>query len=356
MATQQLTPQQKNAYFAQMTRQHWQTAPMSTGSGAALGDSVQFDVPKVRLTSRIRMMITGDLKVTHATATSFVPQPFAPYNLIRRVSVDLNNGFSPFTVTGQELYMHSLIRDNAQVLQRQDSGRGKVVMGRTSSASGATNQLSFVVDLPLTLNDRDPVGLIVSQNPETTLTVKVDFVDDGKVILDNPTGYGVTLTNLKIVPLVESFSIPSLSEAFPDVSVLKLVQASREAIPGAGQMHVSLPRGYTYRKIIFLVTDANGKGVADADLAGNIEIVLNQADIPYRLPANHLAAINHEQFGVTLPQGVYAFDFSYQGISNLGGARDYFDTEKLTEFWLRFNAPAAGQITVVYEMLSRLRS
>lgn len=352
---QNLSPQQRNAYFAQMTRQKMQVSPMKTGSGATLGETVQFDVPKINLLSKIRLLVTGKINAKHATATSFNPDPFAPFSLIRRVSVDLNNGFSPFVLSGEEVYMYNLIRHDAATMARSESGRGKVVMGTKASAGGADNVVSFMVDLPLTLNDRDPVGLVIAQNQETTITITVDFANDANVISDKAAGFTFNLSNLKVEPMVESFTVPPIAEAFPDISVLKLVQASREAISGPGQHHVDLPTGYTYRKMIFYVTDDQGKGVEDTDLTGNLEIVLNQADVPYRITATHLAKINHEMFGTPLPKGMYAFDFSYQGISNMGGARDYFDTERLTEFWLRFNATTKGNIKVVYEVLSRLK-
>lgn len=351
---QTLTPQQRNQYFTQQTRQKWQVTSVKTGAGVALGDTVQFDIPKINLTSRIRVLVTGNLKASHASATTFKPHPFAPFNMIRRITVDLNNGFAPYSLTGMELYMYSLLRADAHVMQRKDSGRSKVVMGTKSSASGANNPVSFLMDLPLTLNDRDPVGLVVTQNQETTVTVSIDFVTDSKTITTESTGFTFEFSGLKVEPMVESFSVPPLAEAFPDISVLKLVQATRSDIPGPGQHHVALPTGYTYRKLFFFVQDENGNGVEDSALPGNIEIVLNQADNPYRITATQLSKVNHEQFGVELPVGMYAFDFSYQGIANLGGARDYFDTERLTEFWLRFNASAKGTVTVGYEMLSRL--
>lgn len=354
-AANKVSPQERNQYFAQTTRQKMQVTPVKTGAGSALGESVQFDLPKINLTSKIRVLITAQVKASHATLANFKPHPFAPYNLIRRILVDLNTGFNPFSVTGTELYMYSLLRDNAVVMQRQESGRGKVVMGTKASPTGAINEISLLVDLPMTLNDRDPVGLVVTQNQETTVSVNIDFANDAKILSADGSGLTLDVTNIKVEPLVESFSIPPIAEAFPDISVLKLVQATRASISGPGQHYVALPTGYTYRKLMFLVVDENGKGVIDSALPGNIEIVLNQADNPYRITSNHLAKINHEQFGVTLPDGMYAFDFSYQGIANMGGARDYFDTERLTEFWLRFNTAAKGDVYVVYEMLSRLK-
>ncbi|CAM2915094.1 hypothetical protein [Erysipelothrix tonsillarum] len=352
---QQITAQQRNQNFSNATRQKWQSTAVKTGSGAAPGDTVQFDIPKINLTSRIRVLITANLKASHATKTTFDAHPFAPFILIRRITVDLNNGFSPYSLTGAELYMYLLLQPNAHVLARKESGRSKVVMGSKASAAGANNQVSFLMDLPITLNDRDPVGLIVTQNQETTVTVSIDIAHDLKVLTTDPTGLTLDVSALRVEPMVESFSIPPIAEAFPDISVLKLVQATRSDISGPGQHHVALPTGYTYRKLFFYVQDENGNGVDDSALTGNIELVLNQADNPYRVSASHLAKINHEQFGFELPKGMFAFDFSYQGIANLGGLRDYIDTENLTEFWLRYNATAKGTITVGYEMLSRLQ-
>lgn len=346
-----VTPAQAAQLFAQMTRQNYQMLPSIAGAENA---TVTYNVPKVRLTNRIRMMVEMTLNAKHASATSYTPHPFGAFNFIRKVAIDMNNGFSPFSVSGAQLYMLSLVQDKAETMTPKTSGRGKHVQGLVSSAAGTDNVVRFIVDLPLTLNDRDPVGLILTQNQETTVTITVDFDTAGKVS-NGAAGYTFAANNITITPMVESFSIPAVGEAFPDLSVLKLVQASKQAITGSGLQTFKFPVGTTYRKIVFLVEDANG-GVADASLTGDIELIFNQADRPYKINPKLLAAINQEQFGITLPQGVYAFDMSYQGWSSYGGARDYIDTERLTEFWLQFGANAAGNVTVVYETLSRLRS
>ena len=55
------------------------------------------------------------------------------------------------------------------------------------------------------------------------------------------------------------------------------------------------------------------------------------------------------------PKGVYIFDFSSGGnITNYGGTRDYIDTEKLTEFWIRTTTTTTGSVKVVSECLARL--
>lgn len=346
-----MSPAERNANFTRMTRQFWQSEPVVS---AQPGTSATFDLTKVRLSSKIRVLVEAELTVTHASEKNYVPHPFAPYNLIRNIRVDINNGFSPFICSGADLYAYNLIRPDAYQLERKESGRYKVVQGSQASSAGAKNKISFLADLPFALNDRDPMGMIMTANQATTVSVTLDFAD-ANALGTGQAGFAMSLSNIKVTPMVESFAIPPTPVAMPDTSIIKLVQSTKQSVNGAGQQVVKLTTGYTYRKLAFYITDSNGKGVKDEDLTGYIELILNQADTPYRLTASQLAKINHEQFGFPLPEGLFVLDFSYQGISGLGGTRDYIDTERLTEFWLRFNAPGAGNVQVVYEQLSLLR-
>lgn len=347
-----IDPTQRAAFFSQATRKNMQMLPAVAGAANA---TVQFSIPKVRLLSKIRLLVTATLTAEHAANVTYVPNPFAPYNLLRRVQLEINNGFAPFNLSGRDLYFYNLVRGDASNLTPAVAGRGKVVRGLTSSpAPGTANVVRFLADLPVTLNDRDPIGLLLLQNEETVVTVTVDF-NDAASLAPAAAGYTFTLSNVSVIPIIETFSIPIVKEAMPDLSILKLVHSKTEAIAGAGVRTLALPTGQTYRKLLVYITDAAG-GEADADIAGNFELVMNQADIPYLIRPSVLAAINQEEFDVALPQGLWVFDFSYQGLSGYGGSRDWIDTERLTEFWFRFNAAAAGNITAVYETLSKLRT
>lgn len=347
-----ISPQQRLMNFNRMTRQHWQNI---SDISAAENAQVYFDLPKSRLASKVRVEISGNLNVTHASETSFTPSPFGAFALINRIEVNINNGFSPFIVSGRELYMYNLLQDHAGTLARQASGRGKHVLPTVASSGGTANAFRFLADLPLTLNDRDSVGLLLTQNQETTVTVNI-FFGAGSAMLASTSGFTVTVSSLKVTPMVESFTVPPVGDAVPDISVIKLVQSTKKAIAGAGSQELHLPVGMTYRKLLLFIEDASGAGIADSSFSGNFELVFNQADAPYRIKPSILAAINCDQFDSELPTGLYAWDFSYNGISNYGTARDYIDTERLTEFWFRFNATAAGTVTAVYETLSRLRA
>jgi hypothetical protein len=343
-----LSPAQRNMLFAQATRQHWQDlAPVNFVDG----ETVSFELPKVRLTSKVMLLVEGTVTVTHSSQTSFTPAAFAPYNLFKQVRVGVNNGFNPYQVSGIGLYLYNRTRLNADAFDRVSSGRNLAVLGTAASAGGSANPIKFLVELPFTINDRDPVGLILTQNPQTVVTVSIDF-NSLTALLSSATGYTVT-GNITITPIVESYTVPVIADALPDISVIKLVSEQNQAIPGPGDVVVKLPVGYTYRKIIAYITNSSG-GVADSDL-GEFQLKFNQADIPYRVKPGMLQAINQLYYGKALENGVYVFDFSYQGLPNYGGARDYVDTERLTEFWLQTTAAAAGNIMLVTETLARLQ-
>lgn len=358
-AQRRISPAERAQLFAQATRQNLQ---MLSAKAVSENDSVSFDIPNSRLLSKVRLYCQGTVNLVHASGTAGSAATYAPFNLIKNVRIEMNNGFNPFIISGRNLYFYNLLLNNATAMTLRSSTtaataagyRNRTVMGlESAAATGKNNVVRFMLDLPLTLNERDPIGLIIAQNKETTITVTIEL-NDADVLLASTSGYTVTLSNFYVYPMVETFSVPAVPEAFPDVSILKLVQSTTKTISASGTFDLALPTGMTYRKLLVYIEDSSG-GELDTDISGDFELIFNQADIPYRIRPYVLNAINQEQYGITLPQGLWVFDFSYQGLPGYGGARDYIDTERLTEFWFRFNAAAAGSITAIYETLSRLR-
>lgn len=349
-----ISPAQRANLFAQATRQNMQMLPSQSGAASSV---ISFTLPKVRLLSKIRLYVSCVLTAVEASATAVTPAPFAPYSLLKRVEVSVNNGFAPFITDGKGLYFYNLLRnfgDTVKPYTTATTGRQRNRMGLVSAATtGAANTVQFVVDLPITLNDRDPIGLILLQNEETVVSVNITL-GTAADLAPAASGFTFSIGNVTITPMIETFSIPSIPEAFPDLSILKLYQSTSKTIAGAGEVTLPLKVGLNYRKLLVYLEDASG-GEADSDLSGDIELVMNQADIPYRIKPQVLAAINQEQYGCVLPNGLFVFDFSSgMGLANYGGGRDYIDTERLTEFWVRLQAAAAGTITAYSEMLAQL--
>ncbi|MFD9950929.1 hypothetical protein [Nonomuraea sp. NPDC059022] len=351
MATQQqLSAQAKAQLFSQATRQTWQM--MGTQTVTEDAQTVSFNLPKVRLLSQI--LVEFDATVSLKSQNAAIPtKPFSPYQIIRNIALELNSGFRPFVVSGEALHLYSLNRLNPDVLLPASSPRALSYIETAASTSGKDARIKFQVALPLTLNQRDPVGLILLQNEETTVSLQIDTAR-AQDAYQLATGDTVTLKQLKITPTIETFSVPSVPQAMPDISVLKLVNEKGEQFTGNGQNIVKLQTGTIYRKLMFYFTDESGNPLKDSDFAGNLELVFNQADIPYSIKPSALAARNHSDLGYVLPDGVYVCDFSNQGLPNLGGSRDSIDTERLTEFWIRFNTQKGGRVKIVAEKLSRL--
>ena len=363
-----LTASQRAQLFAQATRQNMQMLPSQSVSGG--GSTMSFTLPKARLLSKIMLDVEATVNIKHASKTVLPDtDDFTPYRLIRRLSLDLNNGFAPFVLGGGHVAMLNLIqRGNAgyvkEAMQSVNLDASWNVDGQNNygywtpqqaSPSGVDNKLRFTIELPVTTNDRDPISLILLQNESTNVSLVLDICNGLDMFNGSTDGYTVDIKNVTVTPLVESFSIPANSQAMPDISVLKLTHSRTDDFTGAGQHIIKLNTGTIYRRLLFRILDENNIPIEDEDLLGNIEIVFNQADIPYSMKPRLLRMINTTQYGFKLPKGMYVFDFAYQGIAGMGGTRDLIDTERLTEFWLRFTTQNSGHIELVTETLSRLQ-
>ena len=337
---QQMSPAQRAELFAVHTRQHINELPALVGLGP--DRTVNFTLPKTRLLSKIALLVEGNLVIGTAAATALAQ--FSPYNVLRRVQVSINNGFNPVNVSGAELYLTNIARHNGVVF-KPIAGNERTVAPQLTVG---THPFRFTAEMPITLNERDMVGLVLLQNEETVVTVNIDIGPLSSLVTPGGTTV-LSVTDFRITPIITTFSIPAVAQAFPDLSVLKLLQSQVNEAPASGQMTIRLPVGTTYRKLFLNVGFA---------IPGTIDVIFNQADTPYSITPRYLRAINEEMYGDEMPADTYCLDLSYQGIANLGGLRDYIDTERLTEFWIRFpvTAGAAGRLVgTVFETLSRLR-
>lgn len=342
MAERQLTPAERMTLFQQNTRQHMKMLPSRP---VVPNSTTSFELVKTRLTSRIMLLVSGTVRVAHASQTTIPLAPFSPATLLRSVRLSINNGFNPFQVSGRGLFMHNHLYIGGETMAEV------ATLGNVASVGGVDNHFRLLLELPISLNQRDAIGLINTSNPQTVVSVDIDF-DDIARLFTTVAGYTITPT-LTITPMVESFSIPSNPNAVPDLSVLKLVHEFNQTITSTGNFTFELQTGTTYRKIIAIFERADGVGFTEVE-TGNLELVFNQSDIPYTVHPTILRNLNAKAYSHPLPAGVYVFDFSNLGLPNYGGSRDYVDTERLSEFWLSGTLGQTGRLTVITETLARL--
>lgn len=352
-----LTAAQRAANFALATRQNQHTLFKHSVDGGA--QSITIQLPKNRLLSKVFLKFDIDVEIKHATSTSLPAlDPLAPYKLIRRLCMDFNSGFQPYVLSGMQLALVNLISHYKAdyILNFNDDDINPYCnwIDKGVSSTGKLNKISFMLEMPITLNDRDAISLILLQNDQTLSQVIIDVGNGNDMFTSTDNGYEAEIKKCSVELSMETFSIPASSEAFPDLSVLKLTHGRNDSFTGSGQHILKLSTGTIYRRMILRFEDENGNPLSDEDLTSNFELVFNQADINYNISPKALRCLNTEYYGMYLPKGVYVFDFAYQGNVNLGGTRDYIDTERLTEFWFRFTSSKSCRVNFATETISRL--
>lgn len=324
---EQLTTQQRMAMFAASTRHNMQMLPKKVITAG--GTTVQFSLPKARLLESVWLKFKVNIADQNIARDVNVNLD----KLIRRVSVDMNNGFQPFLISGEALRIYNNL----------DAPYADYINEYWDFDHLDSGSVVFTLRLPMTLNRKDLIGLILLQSQETNVTVSIDIAN-------------IDFAKMEIEAMCSTFSIPAVQAAFPDLSVLKLVSSRQDAIMGGGQNIFKLATGTIYRKVMVKLEDTEGNALTPEDIKSPFELVFNQADTPISISADMLTAYNAVQYnGASRGPGVYVFDFSDNGIPNFGGTRDLIDSSNLTEFWLRFNTEKAGKITIISENISRLK-
>ena len=351
MAQQKLSPDMRARMFSQMTRKYDQVLPSEKFKE---NSTLSFQLPKTRFLSKITLHVRGTFKAKHGSKVTYTKSVFDKYNLVRRVRLSINNGFNPYDISGNMLSLYN----KANHYQSPDTDAfGLDVLGNTVSVAGATNTVTFSLELPISLNDRDPIGLLLLQNEQSIVTLNVDTSLLTSIMTDNDVD--IEDDSIYVTPVLETFSIPLIPDAIPDYSIVKLVNEQSENIVSTNEMIVKLPLGLTYRKLgVYLASDTSYTAIPHANITG-FQLIFNQADTPINVSSDHVARKNKYDYDGTMPLGAYMFDFSTQGIANLGGGRDYVDTERLTECWLKVQfsglVGATNYIHIFSEKLAKLQ-
>lgn len=344
-----ITPQQRMAIFNQSTRQNIHMLPIETITGESR--TAKILLPKSRLLSKIGILVNAKVTSKHASQTSVKVNPA---KILQNISLDLNNGFSPFVVSGEalQIYNRAGMKNYAYRYFTKDE------LNLTTSAGGTENDIEMFFELPVTLNDRDPIGLILLQSAETNVTCSLSTGVGGDIIapsVETPEGYTVTIGEVKVTPVTTTFSIPAVAEGFPDLSAIKLVNSVSHSFLGTGTNTIKLSTGTIYRKLLMKFEDENGKPLTPEDFTSDIKLIFNQADNNYSISAKMLQTLNGIAYNELLPEGVYALDFSDNGFPNYSGTRDYIDSELLTELWLQFGTNKRGKAVIISECIARVR-
>jgi hypothetical protein len=343
--------------FSSLTRKHIHKLASKT---LAESSNIQWEIPKTRYLTKIGLLVEGTYTMTHASETSYTLKRLAPQRFISNVQININNGFSPFKISGAGAYLMNLInpRNTAfSTLASSASTRGANIATLVSSSGGTSNTIKFYLEFPLTINERDYMGIINAGDSTTNIVLEIDT---GTILglLATTTGFTTSSVSITGTPFLETLSQPDnpysqdKRDHMLDISLVKLVHGQSKTIGTIGEDITNIPRGTVYRKFI-IDTHASDTPLTDAQVS-KIQLALNQADTLFDLTGKQFQCLNQKQLGYALPDGVWAWDLSYQGNPNYGGHRDLIDSDSINEFWAKLQFETTGTFNYYYECIARM--
>lgn len=278
-----------------------QTRPVGGGTTA-------INLPKTGLLGSIYLAIRGSV-----AGTLTVPNALGFASIISRVRLTLNSGIDLINISGAGF--HYLLREVLESEYIDVTGQ--------SSARSAVTAAAFNLDmiLPVAINMRDPLGLVLLQNEQTLLTLNIDWLADANVA----TGATVTCT---AVPYAELFTVPVDPADLPPINIVHQILEDQQAISGAQDWVYNWPRGNTYLQVLHGI----GIGAAGADGFNKAQIRVNQSDYLQSTDIPFLDLEFRKLRGRVRPAGGIFFDLlGTSGLGNYGLTRDVFNSQLVTD-------------------------
>ena len=272
------------------------------------GGTTSINLPKTGLLAGIFLAIRGSI-----AGTLTVPNPLGFASIINRVRLTLNSGIDIFNVSGAGY--NYLLREVIESEYIDISGQNNA---RSAVTAAAFNLDMFI---PVAINMRDPLGLILLQNEQTLLTLNIDWT------ADTPVATGATVT-ASAVPYIELFTVPVDPQDFPPINIIHQTLEDQQAISGAQDWVYNWPRGNTYLQVLHGV----GVGSAGADGFTKAQIRVNQSDYLQSTDVPFLDLEFRRLRGRARPAGAVFFDLlGTSGIGNYGLTRDVFNSSLVTD-------------------------
>ena len=296
------------------------------------GETLSFDIPKTGIFAGLLLVMTGTLTGTPSTLDAL-----GKANLITRVRLIANAGINLIDVSGEGY--HYLYRDMIEHLvdpvPQSDA--------RSAVASGAIDLSMY---FPISLNSRDPLGLIMLQNEDTQLRLEVEIAPVTALAND------FTALAFTVAPFLDIFTVPIDPKDWPPFQFAHTVTQEEQTISGAGDITYNWPRGNIYAQLIHGV----GIGAAGTDNWTNAQVRVNQSEYLYDAPPAFWIRDFSRFRGRTKIAGVIPIDFlSQSGLGNYGSGRDLLDSRQLTDISTVIAASGADTLYTIKRQLVPLR-
>lgn len=296
------------------------------------GGTYQLVLPKVgflaRIHLRLQVAVAGTLSAPNALGVS---------SIISRIRLSLNTNIDIQNLSGAG-YCYLL----DEVCELEEHRMTSQNQGRT--AVTATN-FNYDIVLPVMLNLRDPVGLIMLQSEQLQAILSIDWLADANVA----TGATVTVTTGDA--WMEVFTVPQSPADYPDISVLHQLREESQAIAATGDITYNYLRAHIYLQMLH----ALGIGASGADGFSNVKLRVNQADYLLDWTPGMFDMQHRLLRGRARPAGGMYLDFlGSSGLGNYGLTRDIFNTLYITDWAAIITASATGTLFSLLRQLVRI--
>jgi len=294
--------------WPQNTREFVVGAGAKSGTNL-LGETLAWDLPKTGILGAILLVITGNLTTAPST-----PNAQGKSRLIRRVRLTANAGINLCDFSGGGY--HWLIRDYCEHLidpvPQSDA--------RAVAASGA---FDLSMHIPISINSRDPLGLVNLQNPDTQLRLEVEVAPTTDLAND------YTVYTYTVAPYLQMFKMPLAKEDRPKFDFLQTFQEDANAVTSGVEFVYPWLRGNTYMSVVHGCT----LNAALTNSYTTAALRVNQNDyLRPPLGPTFYAREFSKMRGRTVPGGTFGFDLvSLSGLGNYGSLRDLLNTAQLTD-------------------------
>lgn len=306
-----------------------QLAPMTRLAG---GGTTSIQLPKTGFLSKIWLAIRGAVS---GTVTG--PNALGLASIVSRVRLTANSGIDIFNVSGAGY--HYMLRD---FLESE-----YIDVSSQATARNAVTVVSYLLDMviPVAINSRDPMGLLLLQNEQTILTLSIDWAAEATVATGVP---GVTGT---ATPYLELFTVPPDPRDWPSLNIVHQILEDQQVVAGAGDFVYNWPRGNTYMQVL------HGCGIAQSgtDAFSRYQLRLNQSDYLSNIDIAGIDNLYRYYHGRARIAGVIPQDFlASSGLGNFGLVRDLFNSAVVTDLASVITATGATTLYTIRRQLVNL--
>lgn len=319
------------ASFDLLTRRKLARLSAATLTG---GQSNQWQLPRTGLLAEMWLSIRATISTSDTVTDA---NPLGCSAIIRRVRLTSNSAIDIFSVSGANAhYLLNDFLDTEQVnIVGQNQGSDTLVV-----SNGTVKNLDMLI--PVTLNSRDPLGLIMLQNEQTLLTLTIE-VEAVASLGTNISGVSVT-----VQPIMVFFTVPADNKAIPPLNVIHQITDQSMSVSGTGDINFEPPRGNTYVQI----NHGLGMGVSGADNWSRLRVQANQSDT---WSDHNPASLDFEYYrihGRARKAGVLPIDFiGSTGLGNFGSGRDLFNSALVTDFLTIITPTTTGTLYTLRRQL-----